>query len=85
MQRRQAASRDGVMGEFIASGVASNIIPFRRLAKSRPAAPVERHEGRIVFFTGVRYERMVEPAAAGSDGPHSDDGASATRRKRRRA
>ena len=71
------------MGAFSTDAVTSNIIPFRRSAKSRAAALPEELEGRILFFTGVRYERMAEPAAAAPDGPHRDDGA--TRGKRRRA
>ena len=71
------------MGDFSTDAIVSNIIPFQRSAKSRAAAPPQAHEGRILFFTGVRYERMAEPAAAAPDGPHSDDGA--TRGKRRRA
>ena len=70
------------MGDIRIVGSASNIIAFRRSTKSsRSAAPVELHAGQILFFTGVRYERHVEV----EDGPHSEDGASATRKKRRRA
>lgn len=74
------------MGEFSDADVARNVIAFRRPVRAlHPAAPVALHAGHIVFFTGVRYERMAESASANPDGPHSDDGASANRKKRRRA
>ena len=66
-------------------GAPQNILLFRRGAAPHRARPeVDLHGGRILFFTGVRYERMRDEAVSGPDGgPRSDDGAS--RKKRRRA
>ena len=70
------------MGDIQHIEFTGNIIAFRRSNKPpRAAAPVELHAGRILFFTGVRYERMAEP----DGGPRREDGASAPRKKRRRA
>lgn len=43
----------------------AHVIPFapRRRANSHPPAATGPF-GQILFFTGVRYERQLEPAAA---------------------
>ena len=77
-----AAPKVKVMGDIALVESSANVIAFRRTTKStRAAAPVELHAGQILFFTGVRYERMAES----DGGPHREDGSSATRKKRRRA
>lgn len=74
------------MGDTMLVETTGNVIAFRRSSKPpRATAPAVPHAGRILFFTGVRYERMAEPSAAPDGGPSSEDGASATRKKRRRA
>jgi hypothetical protein len=70
------------MGDIRHIETTGNIIAFRRSNKPlRVSAPVELHAGHILFFTGVRYERMAEPEG----GPAGEDGARAPRKKRRRA
>jgi hypothetical protein len=46
----------------------------------------ERHaeSGRILLFTGIRYERLVEPEAP-NDTPGDGDKAGKPRRRKRRA
>ena len=73
------------MGDFSTDAIVSNIIPFQRSAKSRAAAPPQAHEGRILFFTGVRYERMQEPEAAPEGRPDQPAHGGPGRKKRRRA
>jgi hypothetical protein len=67
------------------------LIQFRASAgadRSRPA-PTERQEARIIFFTGVRYQRhepteLIEPNASSNSPPEGGmDGAGGGRRKRR--
>ena len=74
------------MSETQIESAPQNILLFKRGPHQPRIRPeVELHAGRILFFTGVRYERMQDEAAvSGPDGgPCSDDGAS--RKKRRRA
>lgn len=73
------------MSETQLQSAPQNILLFKRGAQpQRACQEVELHAGHILFFTGVRYERMQDAAASEPDGgPRSDDGAS--RKKRRRA
>jgi len=80
MVRRRDSARGWAMGELILFRAASG--PRKERAEQADAA-------QILFFTGVRYERMAEPVAV-SDGGDSDaprsggvGGAGGGRRKRR--
>ncbi len=61
--------------------------PAEGLERKHPAARDE--DARILFFTGVRYQRGCDPAAAASEGDSSAPpsggmgGAGRSRRKRR--
>lgn len=39
------------------------VIPFQPRPRSTAAEGAASREGTILFFTGVRYERVAEPAA----------------------
>ncbi len=66
-----------------------DLILFRPSRKAaRPdSAPAQAQDARILFFTGVRYKREMEPAPASieQDAPPKGgmDGAGGRRRKRR--
>jgi hypothetical protein len=68
-----------------------DLISFRptRNAARANSAPAEPQEARILFFTGVRYKREIEPASAEApveqDAPPKGgiDGTGGGRRKRR--
>lgn len=60
----------------------STVIPFRMPA-TRSTLGGDEPRGEILFFTGVRYERQVEPTPEPSK-PNVSDGPSGGRRRRRR-
>jgi hypothetical protein len=61
------------------------------LAFPVPQKKPRRHQramAQILFFTGVRYERLAETAAAADEltsGDHAPDRSSPSRRRKRRA
>ena len=71
------------MGEVQASTGA--VIPFPGAAgrPSRPALRADEPRGEILLFTGVRYERQVEPTP-GPFKPLASEGQRKARRPRRR-
>ncbi|THD44280.1 MAG: hypothetical protein E7774_10885 [Bradyrhizobium sp.] len=62
------------------------LVRFRAAAGPRKESADRAEQAEILLFTGVRYERSVEPKAKSrggdSDAPHSG-GAGGGRRKRR--
>ncbi len=60
----------------------ATVIPFRMPATRLPLGGDEPR-GEILLFTGVRYERQVEPSP-GPVNPDVSDGQPRVRRRRRR-
>ncbi len=58
------------------------VIPFR-MPSRRSAVSNDGPRGEILFFTGVRYERQVEPSPEPLT-PGVSDGQAGARRRRRR-
>lgn len=58
------------------------VIPFR-MPPTRAPIVGDEPRGEILFFTGVRYERQVEPAPAPIT-PDLSDARAGVRRRRRR-
>ena len=76
-----------VRGVDMGETTMGEILFFKLAEGPRQRAPADdRDTGRILFFTGVRYQAYIEPiAASGPSGPEDHTSGHPARKRKRRA